>query len=130
MRLVLQTTVPPEEEGCYRYPEVLEELQSQEVLPGHQERILQAPGPHQVQGPDQQVQPGEGDDRETAGEMSWVPCEEVPAEREVGGDLPAEAGQGLDRQEEREEAEGNDFIFWSWTCQNFVFRWKSRPETS
>ena len=56
--------------------------------------------------PGQQVQPGAGDDGETAGEVSGLPCEEVPAEREVGGGVPAEAGQGLDISEEGEESQG------------------------
>ena len=121
MRLVLQTTVPPEEEGCDRYPEVLEELPGQEVLPGHQERVLQTAGPHQVQGPDQQVQPSEGDDGETAGEMPRVPCAKVPAEGEVGGGVPAETGPGLDSKEEREEAKGENFCWDVGLCSQTLY---------
>ena len=53
-RLVLQTALPTEETSCCDYPEVLEELQSQEVLPGHQERLLQTAGTHQGPGAEQE----------------------------------------------------------------------------
>ena len=86
---------------------MLEELQGQEVLPRHQERILQAAGSHPVSSSDQQAAAGARDDRQTAGSLQRILRQAVPAEREVGGRLPAEAGPGLDRQEEREEAEGN-----------------------
>ena len=105
-RLVLQTPLPTEETSCCDYPEVLEELQSQEVLPGHQERLLQTAGPHQGPGAEQEVQAGAGDDSQTAGQVQGLPCQAVPAEREVGRGVPAEAGQGLDSSEEGEESQG------------------------
>ena len=105
--MVLQASIPAEKASCHCDPEVLEELQGQEVLPRHQERILQAAGSHPVSSSDQQAAAGARDDRQTAGSLQRILRQAVPAEREVGGRLPAEAGPGLDRQEEREEAEGN-----------------------
>ena len=105
--MVLQATISPEKESCNCYPEVLEKLQNQEVLLGHQERLLQTAGSHQIQSSDQQVLSGPRDDRETSGEMSGLPCEEVPAEGEVGRAVPPEAGEDLAGQQEREETAGN-----------------------
>ena len=69
LRLVLQTSVPPEKASSHRDPKVLAELQSQEVLPRHQERILPAPGCHPLPGSDRQVAGGARDDGETAGSL-------------------------------------------------------------
>ena len=69
LRLVLQTSVPPEKASCPCDPKVLAELQGQEVLPRHQERILSAPGRHPLPGSDQQVAGGARDDGETAGSL-------------------------------------------------------------
>ena len=105
-RLVLQASIPAEKASCHCDPEVLAELQGQEVLPRHQERILQAAGSHPVSSSDQQAAAGARDDRQTAGSLQRILREALPAEGEVGRGLPAETGPGLDSQEEREEAEG------------------------
>ena len=85
---------------------MLAELPGTEVLPRHQERLLQTAGPHPVSGSEQQTKAGADDDGETAGSLQGILRQALPAEREVGGRLPPETGPGLDSQEEREEAEG------------------------
>ena len=69
LRLVLQASVPAVKASCYCDPEVLAELQSQEVLPRHQERLLPTAGPHPVSGSEQQAEAGARDDRQAAGSL-------------------------------------------------------------
>ena len=106
---------------------MLAELPGTEVLPRHQERLLQTAGPHPVSGSEQQTKAGAGHDGQTAGSLQGILRQTVPAEREVGGRLPAETGPGLDSQEEREEAEGRETSPLSVWHHQLIFRLRNRP---
>ena len=55
VRLVLQTPFPKDEESCSDNSEVLEELQSQEILPNSQEGNSKDPGNDKVKSENKDV---------------------------------------------------------------------------